>query len=211
MKRTILFWKTEGNFLAKAGTPASSLKGQENFDFSEAGFWPSVAPRDAFCDRYLGRRGESGPTAAKDELLTPRGAGSFPALVVVHGCSGVNAPTLRSWARRLVGWGYAAPIVAANWRRPLLRLRAHDGYWRCSWLPMRIAGAGILDAVWIFARSAFLASRNTVLVGEFPSPLLGGCGLFGGLLVGLLSQCWTDGKPDKEQSDYVSHVLLLSP
>jgi dienelactone hydrolase len=52
----------------------------------------------------------SGPTAANYELLAPRGAGPFPAVVVMHGCSGINAK-LRRWAERLVGWGYAALIV----------------------------------------------------------------------------------------------------
>jgi dienelactone hydrolase len=44
------------------------------------------------------------------ELLTPQGAGPFPAVVVMHGCDGVNENT-RRWAGRLVGWGYAALIV----------------------------------------------------------------------------------------------------
>ncbi len=44
------------------------------------------------------------------ELLTPQGAGPFPAVVVMHGCDGINANT-RRWADRLVGWGYAALIV----------------------------------------------------------------------------------------------------
>ncbi len=44
------------------------------------------------------------------DLLTPQGAGPFPAVVVMHGCDGVNENT-RRWAARLVGWGYAALIV----------------------------------------------------------------------------------------------------
>ena len=44
------------------------------------------------------------------ELLTPAGAGPFPAVVVMHGCDGVNENT-RRWAQRLVGWGYAALVV----------------------------------------------------------------------------------------------------
>jgi len=50
------------------------------------------------------------PGAANYELLTPSGAGPFPAVVVMHGCDGINANT-RRWAERLVGWGYAALIV----------------------------------------------------------------------------------------------------
>jgi dienelactone hydrolase len=50
------------------------------------------------------------------ELLTPQGTGPFPAVVVMHGCDGVNENT-RRWAGRLVGWGYAALIVDSfRWR-----------------------------------------------------------------------------------------------
>ena len=38
--------------------------------------------------------------AANYELLTPQGAGPFPAVVVMHGCDGINANT-RAWAARL--------------------------------------------------------------------------------------------------------------
>ncbi len=50
------------------------------------------------------------PGAANYELLTPSAPGPFPAVVVMHGCDGINANT-RRWAERLVGWGYAALIV----------------------------------------------------------------------------------------------------
>ena len=49
-------------------------------------------------------------TSGAYELLTPAGAGPFPAVVVMHGCDGVNENT-RRWAQRLVSWGYAALIV----------------------------------------------------------------------------------------------------
>ncbi len=44
------------------------------------------------------------------ELWRPAGAGPFPAVLVLHSCSGVTDNT-RAWAGRLVGWGYAAVIV----------------------------------------------------------------------------------------------------
>ncbi len=44
------------------------------------------------------------------ELWLPPGTGPFPAVLVMHGCDGVIDHT-RSWAGRLVGWGYAAVIV----------------------------------------------------------------------------------------------------
>ena len=55
--------------------------------------------------------GAQGQGAAGNyELLTPQGGGPFPAVVVMHGCDGINANT-RAWAQRLVGWGYAALVV----------------------------------------------------------------------------------------------------
>jgi dienelactone hydrolase len=44
------------------------------------------------------------------ELWLPPGTGPFPAVLVMHGCNGVS-DHYRSWAGRLVGWGYAAAIV----------------------------------------------------------------------------------------------------
>jgi dienelactone hydrolase len=49
-------------------------------------------------------------SGARAELWRPTGAGPFPAVVVMHSCGGV-ADNERSWASRLVGWGYAALVV----------------------------------------------------------------------------------------------------
>lgn len=67
--------------------------------------WSALA--DAACAQSVGSAQGS---AANYELLTPQGGGPFPAVVVMHGCDGINANT-RAWAQRLVGWGYAALIV----------------------------------------------------------------------------------------------------
>jgi dienelactone hydrolase len=44
------------------------------------------------------------------ELWLPPGTGPFPAVVVIHGCSGINTNT-RGWAGRLREWGYAAALL----------------------------------------------------------------------------------------------------
>ena len=49
-------------------------------------------------------------SSAPLQLWLPPGNGPFPAVVVMHSCSGITDNT-RSWAGRLVGWGYAAVIV----------------------------------------------------------------------------------------------------
>jgi dienelactone hydrolase len=44
------------------------------------------------------------------QLYLPPGNGPFPAVLVMHSCSGITDNT-RTWATRLVSWGYAAVIV----------------------------------------------------------------------------------------------------
>lgn len=39
-------------------------------------------------------------------LLKPDGGGPFPALVLLHGCGGIQPKRDHLWAERLVGWGY---------------------------------------------------------------------------------------------------------
>jgi len=41
------------------------------------------------------------------QLTKPKGDGPFPAVVVLHGCSGLNR-FYRIWAERLASWGYVA-------------------------------------------------------------------------------------------------------
>ena len=57
---------------------------------------------------YVQQKGE--PLELKAYLSKPEGDGPFPAVILLHGCSGV-APRSRMWAERLNGWGYATLIV----------------------------------------------------------------------------------------------------
>jgi dienelactone hydrolase len=47
---------------------------------------------------------------ARAELFRPEGAGPFPAMVILHGCSGIG-PHDRAWARELASWGYVVLLV----------------------------------------------------------------------------------------------------
>ena len=81
------------------------------------------------------------------ELWRPSGARPFAAMVVLHGCNGVGEGS-RSWAERLVGWGYAAVIVDslgprnfrdicdAGWLVPP-DLRARDAFSAAAYLRTR--------------------------------------------------------------------------
>jgi dienelactone hydrolase len=57
---------------------------------------------------YARQQGET--LELKAYLSQPEGDGPFPAVVLLHGCSGVM-PRSRMWAKRLNGWGYATLIV----------------------------------------------------------------------------------------------------
>jgi dienelactone hydrolase len=46
----------------------------------------------------------------KGNLYKPEGDGRFPALVVLHGCAGIDYH-FRAWAEQLVEWGYVALVV----------------------------------------------------------------------------------------------------
>ena len=44
----------------------------------------------------------------RDKLIKPQGKGSFPAIVMLHGCAGINYGRDKQWADRLASWGYVA-------------------------------------------------------------------------------------------------------
>ena len=50
------------------------------------------------------------------ELIKPEGAGPFPAVVLMHGCSGLWRPWGDLWTGRLVRWGYV--VVQVDSFRP---------------------------------------------------------------------------------------------
>ncbi|SHI96422.1 Dienelactone hydrolase [Roseomonas rosea] len=49
-------------------------------------------------------------SGAMAELHLPPGPGPFPAVVLLHGCSGIT-PNMARWAARLVEWGQAALVL----------------------------------------------------------------------------------------------------
>lgn len=67
---------------------------------------PAAAQPLAIGPAQLGTPG-SGAVA---ELHLPSGPGPFPAVVLLHGCSGIT-PQMGRWAARLVQWGMAALVL----------------------------------------------------------------------------------------------------
>ena len=50
------------------------------------------------------------PVTVRAEIYRPRGNGTFPAVIVLHGCGGPDTHHER-WAERLVSWGYVAVVI----------------------------------------------------------------------------------------------------
>jgi dienelactone hydrolase len=88
------------------------------FDAGHLVHFPSLAPPRI---RLWGMGAE-----AEGYLFRPAGNGPFPAVVMLHGCSGFHSLAgYRRWVDRLVSWGYVVLVV--------------DGLsWRGAWLCMEI-------------------------------------------------------------------------
>jgi poly(3-hydroxybutyrate) depolymerase len=58
-------------------------------------------------------------------LYKPEGNGPFPAVVVLHGCAGID-DHFRAWAEQLKKWGYVALIVDSFGPRGVDRVCGHS-------------------------------------------------------------------------------------
>ena len=80
-------------------------------------------------------------------LVKPNGNGPFPAVVLLHGCTGLEDGKTRSeaWSKRLVDWGYVTLQldsfgprgiidVCNKWSSIIMRNRSHDAYDAKSYL-----------------------------------------------------------------------------
>jgi dienelactone hydrolase len=67
------------------------------------------------------RVAEPSPATLSAELYVPRGTGPFPALILLHGCSGVGPHTL-AWARWLQAEGYAALVLDSFGARGMTKI-----------------------------------------------------------------------------------------
>lgn len=50
------------------------------------------------------------PTTVRAEIHRPSSSGTYPAIIILHGCGGPDAHH-KLWAERLVSWGYVAVVV----------------------------------------------------------------------------------------------------
>jgi dienelactone hydrolase len=61
----------------------------------------------------------------KGNLYKPKGDGQFPAVVVLHGCAGIDYH-FRAWAEQLKKWGYVVLIVDSFSPRGVDRVCGHS-------------------------------------------------------------------------------------
>jgi dienelactone hydrolase len=96
-----------------------------------AGVRPDAAYRvGQLQQRQARERGETPPeaphTTIEGYLSKPDGSGPFPAVVYVHGCSGLSTDTRKRMAERLTAWGYISFVVdslpAVASRNPAINL-----------------------------------------------------------------------------------------
>jgi dienelactone hydrolase len=114
---------------------------------------------------------------AAGELFLPKGAGPFPAMVVLHGCDGVGRH-YRNWARRLAGWGYVALLVDSFRPRGITTVcnngriippeqQAADGFAAAAYLrgrtdvrPARIGVIGFSHGGWAVLKAVLATPRT---------------------------------------------------
>jgi dienelactone hydrolase len=115
------------------------------------------APADAGLSRVSLAYADAGREVRLDAwLYEPEGEGPFPALVLLHGCSGIER-NHHAWARRFADWGYVALVVDALGPRGIDTLCTWTGFLRLSY------GARVADA---YAAAAFLRARPEVDAGR---------------------------------------------
>ncbi len=77
----------------------------------------------------------------KARLTKPEGGGPFPAVVLLHGCSGMQWKRDHLWARRLWGWGYVAFQVDSFRPRGISSVCTYSGPQSTDILRRRVADA----------------------------------------------------------------------
>ena len=109
--RTLLFVVLAlGTALASAA--ASAAPAPEWVEFTTATTPPTPFALKQAKARGIELKQEPG-TPLRGLLVRPEGAGPFPAVVLLHGCDGVQ-PFQEQWAAELASWGYVALLVDSH-------------------------------------------------------------------------------------------------
>jgi len=92
--------------------------------------WPARALEQSVVEIAYADRGQ--PVTLKGYLGKPDGEGPFPAVVLVHGCSGVEM-SHHAWVQRFVEMGYVALIVDSLTTRNIETLCTDAGFLKLSY------------------------------------------------------------------------------
>jgi dienelactone hydrolase len=113
--------------------------------------------------RQARERGETPPeaphTTVEGYLSKPDGSGPFPAVVYVHGCSGLSTDTRKRMAERLTAWGYISFVVDSFASRGI-----KESCDRLRLMPSRQADA--LGALLYLSKLDFVDPKRIAVVGS---------------------------------------------
>lgn len=123
-------------------------------------FESAVVKPSPFLERKAREQGETLPQSAGTPLIgylsRPEGNGPFPAIVIMHGCGGLNTSTRRDWPERLASWGYVVLAVDSFTTRNIRNTCK-------SYLPDRVFDAyGALD---FLSKQGFVEADSVALMG----------------------------------------------
>lgn len=124
-------------------------------------------------------------------LTRPQGAGPFPAIVLLHGCSGLFPRVKKTWSERLSSWGYVVLVVDSFSTRGIKETcdglhsvdRVYDAYGALEFLskysfvdPQRIAlmgfsagGIATLQAVQLGAAERLMDRKFKAAIAYYPN------------------------------------------
>jgi dienelactone hydrolase len=81
------------------------------------------------------------PLVLAGRLQKPAGAGPFPAVVLLHGCAGIQPKRDHRWAERLVSWGYVTLQVDSFRPRAISSVCTMEGNEAVDMLARRVTDA----------------------------------------------------------------------
>jgi dienelactone hydrolase len=82
---------------------------------------------DAVAFKGTGSVGAEGALRLTGTLHKPPGDGPFPAIVLLHGCAGIQPRRDHRWAERLLGWGYVTLQVDSFRPRGISNVCTYSG------------------------------------------------------------------------------------
>lgn len=96
-------------------------------------------------------------------LKRPAGDGPFPAVVLLHGCGGIQTKRDHRWAERLTDWGYVTLQVDSFGPRGLSNVCTYAGNDQTTILQQRVTDA--YDAARYLAGLPFVDDRKIAVMG----------------------------------------------